>query len=91
MTEDAKPGYPEPWASDVVAYIREELALGYAKALGIPMSLIDGRPWVPTHEEAHPSAFWGAGLDGPVPRCAHDDCEGDAAGWGRNLTGVLNP
>lgn len=30
----------------------EVLIRAYARAICVPMSLVDGRPWVPTEEEA---------------------------------------
>ena len=67
---------------DVRDWLKNELALGYAAAIGLPMDLIDRRPWVQTHDEIHDPILWGDGTGG----CGHADC-GDTAG--RNLTGLL--
>ena len=62
--------------SPVEAWLRKELTLGLATAMGTPLSAVDGRPWVPTHEEEHPAFLWGngTGADGTAG-CGHADCE----------------
>lgn len=60
---------------DVEDWLRAEMIAMLVIEEGVPLSRIDGRPWVPTHREAHPAILWGngLGLDG-VAGCGHDDC-----------------
>lgn len=74
--------FPEETARVVEAlapveeWLRAELRLGLNLAMGTPLSAVDGRPWVPTHDEAHPPFLWGngTGMDGAAG-CGHDDCD----------------
>lgn len=66
---------------DINDYLRNVLALDYAKSLGVPMNLIDGRPWVPTHDEAHDPFLWCSGAE-----CSHPNCSGKT---GALLTGLF--
>lgn len=68
--------------------LRNELTVGYCALMGLPMSRVDGRPWVETHDQAHLPEIWGNGTD-PADGgrgCGHPDCDDTA---GRNLRGIL--
>lgn len=84
---DAKPvsseGSEPEDVEDAVALIREEVLLSLCRATGVPLDYVDGRPWVCTHFEAHPSIVWGDGRGD----CGHALCEDTA---GENLTGIMN-
>jgi hypothetical protein len=65
------------YSEDLIAYIKNAMSQEWAKTLGVPMNLVDGRPWVPTHAEAHPDIVFGYG---GYEHCTHPDCPGpDAA------------
>jgi hypothetical protein len=62
--------------SELRAYLKNVMSLEYCKYLNIPMDMIDGRPWVPTHAEAHLDLIWGfKGYEW----CTHPDCPGPDA------------
>lgn len=70
-------------ADDLTAQIRDAIAAELGKVYGVPMDMIDGRPWVPTHDEAHPPEVFGRNP------CRHADCPGSGPAVPRGLLADL--
>lgn len=79
----AKPVGSDASEADVRAWLRHEMQALLYTELGTPLDAFDGRPWVRTHEEEHPTFLWGTGYP---EGCGHPLCGNRP----QNLTGILN-